>query len=108
MPSREQTALARVRRILAGVESVPTVLPSSIRKPNLVAMTSRSRRPANGAAEQLLVAIGAVHFGSVEQRYAKFDCAVDHGPRFCKVRFPVHGVADPGHRHTAQTQRRYR
>ena len=58
---------------------------SSNVKPNLVAMTTRSRCPLERAAEQLLVRERAVDLGRVEERHAELDRAMDGGDRLALV-----------------------
>ena len=88
-----------------GVPLMPSDRPSSVAHvAELVARTTRSRRLANRAADELLVLERPVHVGGVEEVDAELERAVDRGDRLGVVASAV----ELAHAHAAESHRRYR
>ena len=81
----------------------PSLLPCSMWKPNLVAITTSIADRLERLTDDVLVGIGAVHFGRIEERHACVNRrADDRDPVLTAQRLSV-ALADS---HTAKTERR--
>src|SRR5690606_12413974 len=60
--------------------------------------------PGEAATEELLVRVGSVDLGRVEEIHAEVECAMDRRNRLRVVRRPVHvtHAGDAGHAHRAE------
>ena len=99
MPSRWSEP-STASRMCAGRLSRPPRSLDPISKPNLVAMTARSRRPARARPSRVSLMYGPYTSAVSKQRHAQLEGAVDGGNRLLVVR----GAVELAHAHAAQPE----
>src|SRR5438034_8249241 len=104
VPSRFREPSTAVRMFAGLLSSTPGPPPACETKPNFVASTTLSRRPFEGATDELLVCVRTVDLGRVDVRDAQIERSLDGADRLGVAAGRVEVVA--GHRHRAESDAR--